>query len=267
MFQFAADLHIHTTLSECCHDAAQLPENIFPLLKDMGLKKAALTDHIWRNPAVPPSPWYAPQNGDGILLLRDRVKAMKNLPLSVIVGCEADMQGPGKFGVTAELREQLDIIVFATDHFHMRDPKYMLQPEAHTPEKLAPHMMAFYRSAVRSGLPDVLVHPLYPISYTDIYRETAALISDAEFRETFRETAQAGIGLEINGSVITELKKNGQTDVYARIMTLAKESGCKFTYGSDAHSLKAFEPAFTDGNEFARLIGLTDGDLHPLMFA
>lgn len=266
MFRFTSDLHIHTTLSACCRDAAEVPENIFPLLKEMGFRKAALTDHIWRNPAVPPSPWYAPQNGDEILRLRDRVRAMKNPPISAIVGCEADMQGPGKFGVTSDLRKQLDIILFSTNHFHMRDPKYMLQPEAATPEKLARHMMSFYLSAVRSGLPDVLVHPLYLISYLDIYRETANLITDAEFREVFRETARAGIGLEINGSVITELKKNGQTDIYARIMTLAKESGCKFTYGSDSHALKSFEAAIADGNEFANLIGLTEDDLHPLMF-
>ena len=51
--EIQSDLHIHTTLSSCCADPAQTPENILSLLSGRGFRKIAFTDHLWENPAVP----------------------------------------------------------------------------------------------------------------------------------------------------------------------------------------------------------------------
>ena len=126
--EIQSDLHIHTTLSSCCADPAQTPENILSLLSGRGFRKIAFTDHLWENPAVPPSPWYAAQGSARILRMADSArKAAKEHSMTLLIGCETDMCAPGKFGITPQIREKFDFVQMASDHFHMRE--FVEQPE------------------------------------------------------------------------------------------------------------------------------------------
>ncbi len=250
-----ADLHIHTTLSACCSDSTQTPENLKRYLPELGIRRFALTDHVWANPAIPPSAWYRPQNGDAILKLKN-IFAEKN----ILTGCEAEMQAPGVFGITPDFREKMDIVLIASDHFHMKE--FVQQPAEKTPQAIAKHMMDFFRSAAYSGLADILCHPLWPYSFTDVYPECIAALSDGELEDAFGLAAENNAALELNGTVIRKAYSFGPAwvDAMRRIFLLAKDAGCKFTPGSDSHDRERFS-VYEDIRIFADEAGITDNDL------
>lgn len=260
--QIKADLHIHTTLSACCGDPEQLIRNRIPFLAEKGLKKVAFTDHVWRNPAVPASAWYAPQDGEAILKLADEIRNNDH-PIKVLAGCEADMIAPDKIGITKEFCEKMDIVLLATDHFHMRDFMENLPPCEG--DKMAPYMMKFFRAGATCGLANILVHPLCPLGpYLEILPQIMENISDSELDESLRMAAENNVALEFNGACIAKLKRLGHYDCYLNTMQQAKKAGCKFTFGSDSHSLKDFD-FHAHCSQFADDLGLTEDDLHELM--
>ena len=55
------DFHIHSTISPCCHDENQIPENILKYAKENGLKKICLTNHLWDEKVKSPSVWHEKQ--------------------------------------------------------------------------------------------------------------------------------------------------------------------------------------------------------------
>ena len=257
-----ADLHIHSTLSACCSDPEQLVSSRVPFLAEKGLKKIAFTDHIWNNPAVPPSPWYAPQDGTAILKLADEIRN-SSYPIPVLAGCEADMIAPDKIGITKEFCEKMDLVLLATDHFHMNG--FMIDLPPCEADKMAPYMMKFFRAGATCGLADILVHPLCPLGpYLKILPQIMENITDSELDESLRMAAENNVALELNGSCIATTEKLGISDCYLNTMKAAKKAGCKFSFGSDAHNLKEFD--FHDAvSRFADALALTEDDLHELM--
>lgn len=260
--QLTADLHIHTTLSACCSDPGQTIGKCVPLLAEKGLKKIAFTDHIWRNPAVPPSPWYAPQDGTAILALADEIRK-KDHSIQVLAGCEADMIAPDKIGITKDFCEKMDLVLLATDHFHMRGFMEDLPPcEA---EKIAPYMMRFFRAGATCGLADILVHPLIPLGpFLNILPQIMENVSESELDESLRMAAENNVALELNGACLHKLESLGYYDCYLHTMRTAKKAGCKFTFGSDSHSLNSFY-VHDIISRFADDLALTEDDLHDLM--
>ncbi len=253
------DLHVHTVLSSCCSDTAQTPENLIDFLPKLGIKKIAFTDHVWRNPDAAPSPWYAPQNGDAILAQKERFAGTKN----VLFGCEAEMKAPGVFGITPEFREKMDIVLLASDHFHMKE--FVEQPVENTPAGLAKHMLKFFRSAASSGLADILAHPLWAYSFEEIYPEAMDSVSDTQLLDTVAVAAEHNIAFELNGAIIRKAKQRGPGwyDALLRIAGAAKEAGCKFAPGSDSHGRDRFV-VYEDLRKFTDLAGITGEDLSPL---
>ncbi len=41
------DYHIHSTLSSCCPDRDQTPQNIIKIAEEHGYASICLTDHFW----------------------------------------------------------------------------------------------------------------------------------------------------------------------------------------------------------------------------
>jgi histidinol phosphatase-like PHP family hydrolase len=257
-----SDMHIHTVASMCCHDEQQIPKNIIPLLKNKGYKKIGFTDHIWLSKDIESSSFYQHQDGTKQLELYDFIHS-RDWDIDVLVGCEADMVAPGVFGITAEFKEKMDYVVMATDHFHMKN--FVRQPESETPECLAQHMLNFFIPAAQSGLPDILVHPLFPFSYLELYDKAIDSLSDAEIIDAFSIAAANDIGIEINGCYLSSAKMNHcfSLDTPIRLLSLAKQAGCTFTIGSDAHSLESFE-ILDKLQHFAQFLGLSKKNIHRL---
>jgi histidinol phosphatase-like PHP family hydrolase len=87
------------------------------------------------------------------------------------------------------------------------------------------------------------------------------MISDDTFKRLFDETAEKGIAFEIN--VASMHKKNHfeiENSAVLRMFRLAKECGCQFIFGSDAHSNSAHE-SYSNAQFVADLLGLTENDI------
>ncbi len=260
--QVTIDTHIHTPLSKCCFENDQTIPNIAGKLAQKGIGLIAITDHFWSSPDIKPNPWYAQHTGNGHLLQIQEIKS-QIYPLKVLSSCEADMQAPGKFGITREWKERFDMVLMAADHFQLKD--FVEQPMPPTPENIGRLMLRFFRSAVTSGLADILAHPLFSNGYECLYDQAIDRLTDSELFDALSLAQQHGVGLEINCGVL-RCAENGKfnLDTMLRIFSLAKQAGCKFTFGSDAHAWSDFE-RYSLAENFSARLQLTVHDLHPLV--
>jgi HisJ family histidinol phosphate phosphatase len=228
------DLHMHTNLSACCRDKVNhTPENILSLADDMGLDTIGFSDHVWTNPALSPSPWYLPQDENQILELQKRLSKIST-SVRVLVGCEADMIAPGKFGITREFAQGLDYVLLSCSHFHMTD--FVQQPKDDTARAIAEHLLAFFASGVKSRLASAIAHPFLPIGRFDQLDNVIGSISDSELQDAFGSAAEHGVAIEITTHFLPSKKdRNFSIETPVRLLSVAKQAGCKFTLGTDAH--------------------------------
>lgn len=257
-----SDMHIHTVLSRCHRSPEQTLDNIVELSVTNGLARIGLADHVWRSDVVAPSDFYSHMDGSGHLSMLETVRS-RSWGVEVLVGCEAETQAPGVFGITREFKDRLDFVVMSASHFHMR--KFIAQPVETTPLGVAEHMLSFFLSAISSGLPDAIVHPLFPFGYDDMYEAVIAEISDVELTDAFGLAAQNGVGIEINPCALPNPAKNRvfDLDTPTRVFSLAKNVGCKFTFGSDAHAPEELSQ-LSRLRYFVDALDLTESDLHAL---
>lgn len=257
-----SDMHIHTDRSLCCRSPEQTVDNIIGILTKNGMKKIGFADHLWHSDTVEPSEWYKSMNGSANLELHNYIHS-HSWDIEIMVGCEADTRAPGVFGITPDLREKLDYVVMSASHFHMRS--FVEQPKDLTPRGIADHLLKFFKSAAASRLTDAIVHPLFPFGFDQMYESSIAAMSDNELCDALHVAAENGVGIEINQCSIPnpDLNRNFSLEVPVRIFELAKQAGCKFTFGSDSHAPKEFE-TLLKMQYFADKLELTEDDLHPI---
>ncbi len=225
------DLHVHTYLSACCGDPeGQTPERIARSAAAMGVRTVGLADHVWANPDVDPSAWYAPQTIDRLVDLRRTVPAEMD-GVRMLVGCEAETIAPGVFGITAETAAEVDFVLLACSHFHMKG--FVAQPASSRPRDVADHALAFFRAAASSGLATIIPHPFLTLGFQEGIPAMIAAISDDEFTDAVGLAAEHGVGIEIT---VGYLSDPARRDAAARLLALAKQAGCRFTFGTDAHA-------------------------------
>ena len=228
------DLHIHTYLSACCADKTnQTPARILQLATDMGLTTLGFSDHIWANPAIVPSKWYQPQDETQISRLRSDLAGLTP-KIKTLVGCEADMIAPGQFGITRKFAAQLDYVLLSCSHFHMQG--FVEQPAGATPRAVGEHLLKFFLSGVQAGLATAIAHPFLPCGFMERYDEILAALTDAELRDAFGVARERGVGIEITTGFLPQVSDRPfSLETPTRLLWLAKQAGCKFTFGSDAH--------------------------------
>ncbi len=257
-----SDMHIHTDLSRCCRSPEQTMENVIKTWSKGGIKKIGLADHVWDSPEYPASVWYEPMDGSANLQLHDVIHA-RQWDIEILVGCEADTQAPGVFGITHELKNNLDYVMMSASHFHMKE--FMEQPVDTSPRGIAEHMLAFFVSAVSSGLADAIVHPLFPFGYDSTYEAAITSLSDAELTDAFGIAAENNVGIEINPCFLPNPARGRifSPETPIRVFSLAKAAGCKFTFGSDAHAPEEFHN-LQRLQKIADALNLTENDLHDI---
>lgn len=252
------DLHVHTYLSACCHDKQkQTPSGILSLAEDMGVRMIGFADHVWANPNLTPSDWYRHQDETQISQLRADLTAVAS-GVNVLVGCEAETIAPGKFGITRQFADQLDFVLLACSHFHMKE--FVAQPEGDTPQDIARHMLTFFRSGVSSGLATSIAHPLLPCGYLDRFDEAVDSMSDTELSDAFGLAHDRGVAIEITTAFIPS--KSGLSfsiETPIRFLSIARQAGCKFTLGTDAHAPEA-QRRLPELAALTAAAGMTDGD-------
>ena len=90
------------------------------------------------------------------------------------------------------------------------------------------------------------------------YIEVLKLIPNEEMERLFSKAARLGVGIEINSSDMGF--GDAEADVVLRPYRIAKQCGCKFYCGSDAHHPKDFDNAKALFERAIDLLELTEED-------
>ena len=162
------------------------------------LQAIAITDHFW--------PSMGSQRGGKSIIENRRFDietARLDYPkLTILDGVEVDIQSNGNLAPVAEGLSQFDVIIGSF------------------------HWMSDSRTWA-SALIKALQNPQFQIlahwdGYLSSYREE-------DGKAVASQLAEAGVAVEISGRYISE-----HTDFFE----LARDAGCKFTLGSDSHSIE-----------------------------
>ena len=250
------DLHIHTYVSMCSNDPNQTPERILRYAAQNGLKTVCLTDHYWDETV--PSP-----HGTGAGLNTERISSSLPLPkkegVRFLFGAETDMDLDFTIGVGPQMARELDFIVVPLNHLHLEGFTCRGDEDAAERAKL---IVRRFEALLGSDLP---FHKVGIAHFTDglIYHrgkntDVLNLIPDPEYRRLFRRAAELGIGVELNMQAHEMTWENDRDEL--RIYLLAREEGCKFYYGSDAHGVGVLERSKQNAEKIVDLLDLQEED-------
>ncbi len=233
-FKFDSDLHIHSKLSLCSLDEEQNNERILKYAKDFNLNTICLTDHFWdENIKGVISGFYTAQN-------YEHVSAAKPLPQSddirFLFGCETEMDMNMNVGISKSVCDKFDFIIVPTTHMHMIG--YNISPDVVMPQQKADLWLEKFNVLLSKDLPFHkmgIAHLACPLIDRDRekYLETLNSLKTEELKNVFSKAEKVDIGIELNSS---DMKfSDGEADTVLRIFKIAKDVGCKFYMGSDAH--------------------------------
>ena len=253
------DLHIHTNLSVCSADEGQVPDSIIKEAKEAGYKQIVLTDHYWDKlvPSKTRDDFYETQDFEHIC---------KALPLPKIdgveflFGCETDMDKENIIGIPKERYDDFAFILVPTTHLHMHaadvtnfDPEYRAKLWVERLECLLNSDLPFHKVGIAH-----LTCGLTNRSTSENWRKTFESIKKDDMRRLFEKAAKLGVGIELNRDDIKRILNEGEQ--YFDTYKVAKECGCKFYMGSDAHSRGVSKNAREYFEKAVDCIGLEESD-------
>lgn len=264
------DFHIHTTLSLCAHDSSATLENYIFKAKELGLNKLGFANHMWDS-AIPGASehFYKPQDFAHVSQLRREIARFNGSDgIRLYFGCEVEYDPVRRdVALTEEIAREFDFILVPNSHTHMIMPKENYEPK----ERHARFMLDAFRNIVTSplaGYITAVAHPFSAVCCPYDRRILYDLISPAEYREVFSLAKEADIAIELNvGCYKKWTVRDIVEDPSIRMFKIAKECGCKFTFGSDAHSVAPGEPHdfWAVAYILAELLELKEEDLADLV--
>lgn len=231
------DLHIHTNLSLCAARDTTAKDYI-PFAKEDGLTTLGFSNHLWDSDVAGASKWYSPQNLEHVLRLKRELPESGVIDgVRVLFGCETEFTYEWKLCLTEEHMDLFDFIL--APHSHTHQSIVVPQDRVADIRDHAQYLMDSFLALIRHPLAHritAVAHPFVPGTRYNLYNAAQALIPTGYFCEAFHEAKEKGIAIEVNGSCLTYLPEDEIPKCeYVRIYRLAKECGCKFTYGSDSH--------------------------------
>ena len=257
---FDNDLHIHSEISCCSGDPEQTPERILNYAEKNGLKTVCLTNHFWdENVKSNLNDFYAKQ--DYAYICTD-----KPLPQSqgvrFLFGCEAELDSNYNLGVSKERIDLFDFIVIPTTHLHMigftvtEEQIKDVSSRADTWVKRFDAVLNMDLPFNKVGIAHLTCGLIAPKREDTL--ETLKLIPESEMKRLFTKAAKLRVGIELN---FDDMKfKDEEADIILRPYKIAKECGCKFYCGSDAHNPDVFESAKKVFERAIDLLSLTEDD-------
>lgn len=249
------DMHIHTHLSLCSNDPAQTPATIIDKAVALGVTTLCITDHFWDEGVPGASDWYRLQNRAHLEEVRAEIP-QDTRGVRVLVGCETEYTGGRNVGISRATAEELDFIVLPFDHFHMKN--YTCPVSVKTPEAAACLWLERFSCALDLDLPwhkVTFAHINDILSFQDVLPRIFAAMDDDDLRRRFDRCARLGAYIEINTATCASPIWEAYLDTHLRIFSLARDCGCRFSFGSDAHHPRELE-SILRGEEVARLLGL-----------
>ena len=162
--------------------------------------------------------------------------------------------------ITEERAEQMDFILVPNSHTHMMMPKDWYEPY----QKHVDFMLQAYEDIINSNVSryiTAMAHPFLAVACPYDKSILVDMITDDQFKRLFDKTAEKGIAFEINvASMVNNTTEEIEKSSQIRMFKLAKECGCKFIFGSDAHNNTAHD-TYHHADFVAGLLGLTENDL------
>ncbi|MBQ6846250.1 MAG: PHP domain-containing protein [Oscillospiraceae bacterium] len=233
-FSYDHDLHIHTMLSSCSADLEQTPERILRFAEEKRLKTICVTDHFWDEAVPGASEWYVPQNFPHINKSNPLPRSGK---VKFLFGCEAEMDKAFNISISKEKYELFDFIIVSTTHLHRVgftvDEKDIETP-AHRARiwvKRLEAVLAMELPFHKVGIAHLTCKLIAPTR--EEYLKTLELLSDEEMSRLFKKAAKLGVGIELNSGALNF--RDEEADTVLRPYRIARNCGCKFYCGSDAH--------------------------------
>ena len=259
MLKLEHDFHVHTHLSSCAKDSATI-EHYVAKARELGIKKLGLADHMW-DAAVSGAPkWYIPQNFEHI----SRAKPLPTAEgIEFFFGCETDMDKYFTVGVSKERFDEFDFIIIPTTHLHMTGFT-LTEEDAQSNERRAELWVERFEKLLELDLPFHkvgiahlacgLIRPKDRAGFISVLDR----ISESDMRRLFSRAAELGCGIELNHSDMSF--KDEEADSVLRMFRIAKECGCKFYLGSDAHHPSTFASTDRIFSRAIDLLGLEESD-------
>ena len=257
------DFHVHTNLSICAKPEATL-ENYVERWRENGITKVAITDHMWDVGAAPiENDFYEKQNFEHILTLCEKIEEYRKNGLDILFGTECEYSYKTRRpAITPAVAEQMDVLLVPNSHTHLTMPKDFYEPH----EKHIEYMIDAFMDIVTSDVAPFITavpHPFLAVCCPYPNRDLVREMTDDQFKRCFDAAAKAGIALELNPNYIRNRSLEAiYNDPIFRMFRLGKECGCKFTVGSDSHSMPDYDN-FHLIYVLTSLLGLKEDDFHP----
>ena len=251
------DFHIHSTLSSCCHDEKQTVDAIQRYAVENGFKKICLTNHFWDADVPGASGWY---------LVQDFRHLTKALPLPqrdgvrFCFGAETELDKHFTLAMTKKRFDDFDFVIIPTTHLHMKG--LTIDENRNTPADRAELWVKRLQALLTMDLPWYkigIAHLTCSLMLNEEQTpEVLGLIPTQTMEELFRDFAKKGVGIELNfdSFALTDETR----EIMLKPYRIAKEAGCKFYLGSDAHSIKALNAAKENFENIIDLLGLEESD-------
>ncbi len=255
------DYHIHSKLSLCSNDDEQTAENLLKYAEKNHLTEICVTDHFWDEnvPAVCRCGFYVAQNFEHISQI---LPLPKSDTVKFFFGCEVEMDKALNIGISKALFDTFDFIIVPTNHMHFKG--FTVDKSEGSLERLAYHYIERVHALMDADLPFEKIgfahatgHLLAPDNPND-HLKVLDMISDEDFRAAFKKIAEKGAGFELN----FDPRKYNPEELSSvlRPYKIAKEVGCKFYLGSDAHHPSDFEDAIPRAEMIIELLQLEESD-------
>lgn len=267
------DFHIHTNLSLCAADQTGTVEGFVESAKVHGLTKLGFANHFWGSePGDPeyykktrwdPTDYYLVQNYEHIARIRPELDAVNEEGIKVYFGAECEYDPFKKsIAVSKDHVESFDFLIVPNSHTHMMMPQSLYYPY----EKHIDFMFdAFYNiiNCEFSAYITSIAHPFCAVCAPYDRNELSSYITDDRYKKAFDLAANKGIAIEIN---VFNISKEPADDFsimneQIRMFKAAKECGCKFTFGSDAHTLSEHKNYGESVKKMAELLELKEDDI------
>ena len=259
-FKIDHDYHIHSHLSACSNDPEQTTQRILQYAKDNGLSSICLTNHYWDSDVNGATAWYRPQNFEHI---SQALPLPQESGVDFLFGCETDMNKNMTLGIPPSRFDDFDFIIIPTTHLHMVG---FTIPEEYkdSHEKKAKIWVERLDAVLNMKLPfhkigfAHLACPLIYMKSREDYLKVLDMIPSEDMERLFSKAAQVGCGIELNQG---DMKfSDDEADTVLRMFRIAKECGCKFYLGSDAHHPSAFSQTKDVFERAITLLGLSEND-------
>ncbi len=251
------DLHIHSHLSLCSNDMRQNTEAILRYGEENGLHTLCLTDHMWDRaiPGARGMEFYERQD-------YDYIAAARPLPTSdhvrFLFGCETDLDRHLTLGISGALMDQLDFVIIPTTHLHMNG---FTCDGCEGVEERAQLWITRLDAVLNMNLPFHkigIAHLTCGLMYPGHAIEVLNAIPQREYHRLFAKAAEVGVGIELN---FNSFEFTGDAlETTLRPYRIAKEEGCRFYFGSDAHHPGDLASAKANFENIVDLCGLTEED-------